>query len=121
MEIKELIKKQFDTDKFEEINNESQLNLYKINESIYMIIKTCDLENLYNDYIESVFEDSIYEVPRHWRDYIDKESWIKDYMYDFGISDFVDEQLNYYYYDIFINFIDDIYGYTIYKIEGEIK
>jgi len=61
-------------------------DIYSINDERLVILSGSDERDVMNNYNEDLFDTEVYEVPRNWRDYIDKDKWIDD----FGINDIVD-------------------------------
>lgn len=86
-------------------------NIYSINDERLVILSNSDEKDIINDYNEELFDMEVYDVPRNWRDYIDKDKWIDD----FGLNDIVD------YYSSVLNMdIKYLYTYSyinFYKVE----
>jgi len=61
-------------------------DIYSINDERLVILSGSDERDVMSNYNEDLFDTEVYEVPRNWRDYIDKDKWIED----FGINDIVD-------------------------------
>ena len=59
---------------------------YSINDERLVILSNSDEKDIINNYNEELFDMEVYEVPKNWKDYIDKDKWIDD----FGINDVVD-------------------------------
>lgn len=59
---------------------------YSINDEKLVILSSSDEKDILNNYNEELFDMEVYEVPRNWTGYIDKDKWIED----FGIDDIVD-------------------------------
>lgn len=53
---------------------------YTIDEVQYAIYTNNEADRILKEDVDNLFEDLIYEVPRHWRNYINKEEWIEENM-----------------------------------------
>ena len=77
----------------------------------YIIISEYDEQDYLNEGFDSIFYDCIYEVPRDWRDYINKDKWIEDNC-ELDFEAYWSEI-----HDYSIEFIDSINNVNFYKKE----
>jgi hypothetical protein len=60
------------------ININIDNDLININDSSYYICTASDAREIQRNANDEYFEDQLYECPRDWRNYIDKDAWIDD-------------------------------------------
>lgn len=77
----------------------------------YVIISEYDEQNYLIDGANSIFYDCIYEVPRDWRAYINKDKWIDDNC-ELDFESYWNET-----HDHSIEYIDSINNINFYKEE----
>ena len=53
-------------------------DLININDSSYYICEALDARAIQKDANDEYFEDELYDCPKNWRNYIDKDAWIDD-------------------------------------------
>jgi hypothetical protein len=78
----------------------------------YIIISEYDEQNYLYEEADNIFYDHIYEVPRNWRGYIDKDAWIEDNCELENFESYWSET-----HDHSIEFIDSINNVNFYKEE----
>jgi len=84
--------------------------IYYFNDEKYYIIDTNEAYDLVENYSNEYLEELIYdEVPRQWRDYIDKDKWFDDH------DEFTLEATLESYYDI-VDYIDTFNNYEFYNV-----
>lgn len=93
----------------EEVENEADYPFnYTIDGVQYAIYSSDKAYQTLMDDADNLFEDLIYEVPKHWREYIDKDKWLECNTE----NNFFDWFQNYYY---FIDLSSEYSDYYIFK------
>ena len=89
--LNEKLKNIFSPEEFFDLSEEAKeifLNAKEVNDSIdwpfnyiideinYAIYPSWEANKILCNYAEELFDDLIYEVPKYWREYIDREQWL---------------------------------------------
>ena len=90
--------------------SDNEDHVYYFNDEKYYIININEAYDLVEDYSNEYLEELIYdEVPKQWRDYIDKDKWFDDH------DEFTLETVLESYYDT-VDYIGTFNNYEFYNV-----